>query len=590
MNKKAKSLDLHGIGCSPGIYIGKAYVVKKTNYNLPRYWINNKEITSETERFLSALEKASEEIEKIQEKLCKFEGREQINILDTYHLILQDKRLRENTIKSIKEEHINAEWALYKNAEKIKNHLIQHGMSHLKERANEFSDIQERILCHLLGKNKASFTNLPKNCIVIAHDLSPAETAQLIKYNIGGMIIEVGGTTSHTAIISRALGIPCIVACHQASSTLLSGETIIIDGTHGKVITDPSEMLIEEFTKQQHHDFELKKIFLKETHLSAETKDHHRIHLTANMELIEEIQSIKENGAEGIGLYRSEFLFMNQKKLPTENELFKSYQMILKSIYPYTVTIRTLDIGGDKVLTTYPYEKETNPALGLRAIRFCLKEKAIFKIQLRAMLRASLYGKLKILFPLICELEEIRRAKEILNEVKEELYREDNHFDNNVKIGVMIEVPSSVMIANELAQEVDFFSIGTNDLIQYSLAVDRSNENVDYLYRPLHPAILRMLVQTLDAAKKHHISINVCGEMASDPLYILFLVGMGFQELSMNALSIPRAKRMIRSITQKQAKKLFQTAIKLTTASEINNFAKSQINKLFAKEPYILTL
>ncbi|MCP5468456.1 MAG: phosphoenolpyruvate--protein phosphotransferase [Deltaproteobacteria bacterium] len=584
MKLKKTTHQLKGIGTSPGIYIGAAYLIKKPDLILPRYWINNKEINNEVQRFLEALEKTSEEIEKIQEKLCKFEGRQQINILDTYHLILQDKMLRDNTVQYIKTDHINAEWALHKTTKKIRKSIPETHTPQLQEKTSDFNDIKERIIRQLLGKNEEIYGHLPKHSIVVAHDLSPAETSQLIKFNIKGIITEVGGITSHTAIISRALEIPCVVACQHALTHIKTGNTIIVDGAKGNVIIHPSKQQTENFKQHQNYHLELKKIFLKETHLPAETKDKHRIHLTANMELMEELQSIKENGAEGIGLYRTEFTYINRKDLPNEEELFKNYQHTLKSIYPYSVTIRTLDIGGDKVLKNYPYEKETNPALGLRAIRFCLREKAIFKTQLRAMLRASLYGKLKILFPLICELEEIQRAKKILNEVKDELRREKIEFDDNAKIGIMIEVPSSVMIAEELAQEVDFFSIGTNDLIQYSLAIDRSNENVTYLYRPLHPAILRMLKISLAAAKKYKININVCGEMASDPLYIMFLVGMGFRELSMNALSIPRAKRMIRMMTYSQAKNLLSEAMHLKTAYEIESYAKRHLEKIFGKE------
>jgi phosphotransferase system enzyme I (PtsI) len=317
--------------------------------------------------------------------------------------------------------------------------------------------------------------------------------------------------------------------------------------------------------------------------LPSETKDRFAIRLAANMELSEELISIKEHGAEGVGLYRTEFLFLNKDHPPTEEEHFENYKKVLSSIYPNYTTIRTLDIGGDKIPATRLYGPEANPALGLRAIRFSFKERHQFKNQLRAMLRASLYGKLKILFPLICDVEEIRKAKGILEEVKDDLRKNKIDFDPNVKVGVMIEVPSSVMVADELAREVDYFSIGTNDLIQYTLAIDRANEHVAYLYRPLHPAVLRMLKLTVDAAHREQIEISLCGEMAGDPLYILVLLGFGFNELSMNPLSIPRAKRLIRSVDFSEARALLDKTLLLKTATEMEAFVRKELPQILGE-------
>jgi phosphotransferase system enzyme I (PtsI) len=356
---------------------------------------------------------------------------------------------------------------------------------------------------------------------------------------------------------------------------------VIVDGTQGVVVVRPTQKTQREYEINRQHEDAMQRVLLKDIHLPAETKDRYRIRLAANMELLEEIPSVKEHGAEGIGLYRTEFLYLNRKTLPTEEELFQNFKKVLKSIYPNYATIRTIDVGGDKIPASHFYEGETNPALGLRAIRFSFKEKPLFKTQLRAMLRASVYGKLKILFPMITEMEEVRKIKGILEEVKREMEKDKLDYDPNVKIGIMIEVPSSVLIADDLAREVDFFSIGTNDLIQYTLAIDRGNEHVAYLYRPLHPAVLKMLKLTVDAAHREQIEVSVCGEMAGEPLYILILLGFGLNELSMNALSIPRAKRIIRSVEYAAARAILEKTMLMKTASEMEAAIKKELHQLF---------
>ncbi|MDX1386697.1 MAG: phosphoenolpyruvate--protein phosphotransferase, partial [bacterium] len=388
---------------------------------------------------------------------------------------------------------------------------------------------------------------------------------------------------SHTAIISQALEIPAVVGCHEATEKIKTGEKVIVDGNKGMVLPGPSAKQERDYDTSRKHEHALQKILLKDIHLPSETQDGYTIRLAANMELTEELTSIKEHGAEGIGLYRTEFLYLNRSTPPTEDEHFESYKKVLSAIYPNYTTIRTLDIGGDKIPTRRLYDAENNPALGLRAIRYSLREKHVFKNQLRAMLKASLYGKLKILFPLISDVEEFRQAKAIFHEVQEGLKKEKVDFDPNVKVGAMIEVPSSVMVADELAREADFFSIGTNDLIQYTLAIDRANEHVAYLYRPLHPAVLRMIKQTVDAAHREQIEVSVCGEMAGDPLYLLVLVGLGLNELSMNALSIPRAKRMIRSVDFSGARALFEKTLLKKTSREMEQFVRKELAQLMGE-------
>ncbi len=573
----------HGISASPGIAIGSAYVLEKAEFKSPRYWINHKETNREVARFDRALEQTRQELEKIRDKLCRFEGKEQIHLLDAYTLILQEEMLTQNTQKTIEQEHINAEWALTKNLGKIRESLSAIEEPYFKERIHDFNYIGERILKHLVGRSEDFFKRIPKGSILVAHDLSPTETSLLTKFKVKGIVTEIGGSTSHMVIVSRALEIPTVVGCPGVSEKIQSGDKVILDGSQGVVIAKPSSAQEQEYENTRKHVHALQRILLRDVHLPSETQDRTTVHLAANMELIEELPSIKENGAEGIGLYRTEFLFLNRKTFPTETEQFENYKKILSAVYPHSTTIRTLDVGADKIPLGQNYGNQTNPALGLRAIRLSLKERQGFKIQLRAMLRASPYGKLKILFPLISDLEELRKAKQILKEVQDELKKEKIDFDPHVQVGAMIEVPSAVWIARELAKEVHFFSVGTNDLIQYTLAIDRSNEHVAYLYHPLHPAILRMLKTTVEAAQEAQIPVSLCGEMAGDPLLILVLIGMGLHELSMNALSIPRAKRIIRSVHFADAKGLFEKMLTLGTTQEMEAYVRQEMNRLLGK-------
>ncbi|MBL7685329.1 MAG: phosphoenolpyruvate--protein phosphotransferase [Deltaproteobacteria bacterium] len=575
-----KPFRLKGISVSSGIVRGIAYVIEKENLNIPHYWISSKEVPSEISRFKTALEKTRIELTQIKDRLCKYEGNTQIHILDSYKMILQDELLFKNTLDTIKNQRINAEWSLQKVLDTFKQAFLNVDEEYFRERNNDVDYVGERLLKNLMGKNDDSLQHIPMHSIIIAHDLSPADTSQLMKFKVKGFLTEIGGKTSHTAIIARAMEIPTLVACTKATKKIQTGDSIIIDGNEGYALLHPTTDQIKKYDHAKKQDAQIEKILLKEIHLPTETQDNIKIRLAANMELIEEMESIKTHGAEGVGLYRTEFLFLNRNDIPSEEEHFLTYQKVLKSIYPYYATLRTLDIGADKIPTRHLYEAETNPALGLRAIRFCLKETEIFKTQLRALLRASIFGKLKIMIPMISSVKEVQRVKDLLEEVKKELDQRKIQYDPHVKIGIMIEVPSAIMIAQELAREVDFFSIGTNDLIQYTLAIDRTNENVSYLYNPLHPAILRMLKKVVDAAHQERIEVSLCGEMASDPLYILVLLGLGFSELSMNALSIPRVKRIIRSVFFKDTKALVDQLLTISEEGLIESFVKKEMKKL----------
>jgi len=581
---KAKSRFIRGIVAASGVVQGKAVLLEKTELTISHYWISNKELPLELNRFKNAVEKTKEQLCRIRERLCRYEGIDHIRILDSYNLILKDEMLIKETLASIKSEQINAEWALQKTLQKIKQVFLNIDKEYFRERNSDVDYLGEKILKNLMGKSDEFLQDIPAHAIIVAHNLSPADTAQLMKFKIAGFVTEVGGRTSHTAIIARALQLPAVVGCPKVTQKIKNGDTVVVDGNKGIVLICPSatELKNYEIIKRQEAQFE--KMLLKDIHLPTETPDQFRICLYANMELKEEIQSIKEHGAEGIGLYRTEFLFLNRETIPTEEEQFKNYSQVLKAIYPHSTTIRTLDLGADKVPTHFRYEHEVNPALGVRAVRLCLREKDLFKVQLRALMRASVYGKLKIMFPLISSLEELRACKQLLEEVKTELRRKKIEYDPHIKVGAMVEVPSAVMIAEDLAREVDFLSIGTNDLIQYTLAVDRMNEHVAYLYKPLHPAILKMIKRVVDAALHHKIEVSVCGEMASEPLYILMLLGFGLSGLSMNAVSIPRVKRIIRAVPFKEAKDLLDKALQLSTESEIEALLKREIKHLLPEK------
>jgi phosphotransferase system enzyme I (PtsI) len=418
----------------------------------------------------------------------------------------------------------------------------------------------------------------------VAHDLSPADTIQLNLQRVIGFVTDVGGKTSHTAIVSRSLEIPAVVGLEDITTYVVGGEQIIIDGTEGMVIVDPSPATIKAYQLKQQHYRYLERELLKYAPLTAETQDGYYLTLQANIELIEEIPAVIQYGAAGIGLYRTEFLYLNRKTLPDEEEHFQVYKQLVQQIAPYPVTIRTLDLGGDKFASHIELAEEMNPAMGLRAIRFCLMEQDIFKAQLRGILRASTYGKVKILLPMISGVEELRQVKVILEDVQEELKAKRVAFDPEIPLGVMIEIPSAAITADILACEADFFSIGTNDLIQYSLAIDRVNEHVSYLYEPLHPAILRNIKRVVDVAHEESIEVGICGEMAADPLYTLIFLGLGLDELSMHPLAIPRVKKVVRRSTRTEGEDLLKEVMQFSTAKETEHFIRKKMSERFPED------
>ena len=588
MKKDAPSTSeekvLKGIGVSSGIVIGKVTLLERRRTTFVPRRVKAGQVASEVKRFEEAIEKSKGQLEEVKQRILEKGFRQYSYILDVHLKVMEDRMLRDETIKMIQEQLVNTEWALKATLEKISEAFDAIEDEYLKERKEDIKHVVERILQNLIGREPRKVEDLEEDVIIVAHDLSPADTIQLNLQKVIGFVTDVGGKTSHTAIVSRSLEIPAVVGLEEVTASVAGGETIIIDGTSGIVIVDPSRSTIKTYhLKQQHYRY-LERELLKYSTLYAETQDGHHLTLQANIELIGEIPSVIQYGAEGIGLYRTEYLYLNRKTLPDEEEHFRVYKELVEEIAPYSVTIRTLDLGGDKFSSHFEMAEQVNPAMGLRAIRFCLMEQEIFKAQLRGILRASNYGKVKILLPMISGVEELWEVKAILDAVKEELLGRGVEFDQEIPLGVMIEIPSAAITADILAREVDFFSIGTNDLIQYALAIDRVNKYVSYLYEPLHPAIVRNIKGVVDLAHEVGIDVGICGEMAADPLYTLIFVGLGLDELSMHPLAIPRVKKVLRRSNRTEGENLLKEILQFTTAKETEVFIRNKMAERFPED------
>ncbi|MBN2808059.1 MAG: phosphoenolpyruvate--protein phosphotransferase [Deltaproteobacteria bacterium] len=576
-----------GVGASPGIAIGRAFLLDRGKLKPRGEKISSDQVGAEKERFLAAVASARQELEEIKERTLKERGKEtsgQHNyIFDVHLLMMKDKMLVDDTLTLIKEKKINAEWALSLNSEKIINFFKKMEDAYLRERQSDVAHVSERILRHLTKSDYDSIDKISRGVIIVAHDLSPADTLQLNPQKVSAFVTDLGGRTSHTAIVARSLEIPAVVGTEYATEKINGGDRLVVDGIEGKIIVNPSREQLEAYQekKRQYNLFQAHLLLNRD--LPAETSDGFRVSLAGNIETPEETESIMAHGATNIGLYRTEFLFLNRQTLPTEEEHFLTYQKVTRSLPPdSTTTIRTFDLGADKIAASAAFHEDSiNPALGLRGIRLCLNRPDIFVTQIRGILRASHYGKLKIMLPMISGLKELRQARTIIDASKRELEREGVPFDEKIPVGIMIEVPSAAIISDQLAQEADFFSIGTNDLIQYTLALDRSNEHVSYLYEPLHPAILRLLNQIITNAREAQIPVSVCGEMAGEPLYTLVLLGLGLDKLSMNAISIPHIKQIIRQSTFVEARLMLEEALQMNTAFEVEGYIAREMNRRF---------
>lgn len=575
--EKNRERIFRGVGASPGIVIGEAWVADRGRVAVVETEISHEEVPAEIERFKNALEKAKEELASLKASIAATQGEEHLYVIDTHLLLLQDSMLSRETVQNIESHLINAEAALKRTQQKFKDFFAGIEDEYLRERASDVETVTERVLRNMVGHKQTPLYNAEGKVIIVAHDLAPTDILQIDKSKVIGFVTDLGGKTSHAAILARSLEIPAVVGLERITAEVADGMPLIIDGQGGTLVVHPEQETFRDYLqRKQVYDYaELE--FLKLRDLPAETPDGHRIRLKGNVEFVEEVPSVLSHGGEGVGLYRTEMLFFNRDQLPDEDEQYVAYVALVKAMAPLPVTIRTLDVGGDKFAPGLNLTDEMNPALGLRAVRLSLREKDMFKVQLRAILRASAHGKVRIFFPMVSGVAEIRQVKDILEEAKAGLRADGIPFDEKIEIGIMIEIPSAVIIADLLAREVDFFSVGTNDLIQYSLAIDRTNEHLSYLYEPLHPAILRSLKMVVDAAHAAGIDACMCGEMAGDPAYLPVLLGLGFDELSMTAISIPRVKKILRRCPKVEAERIASHALTFSTTTEVESFLQGEI-------------
>lgn len=564
-----KEAVLHGINGSPGICIGEAYLVDREGVNVvEKYFIQADKLSEEVKRFKAAVKDAQDELAGIISGIPE-ELRQHVDILETHMALYKDKMLYGKTIETIENKMVNAEWALKKVVSDVTFMFQTISDPYLKGRATDIIHVSDRVLRNLVGAGKVDIAEIDKRVILVAHDLSPADTSQIQLERVKGFVTDLGGKTSHTGIIARTLGIPSVLGLNNITDLVKNGDIIIIDGKAGIVIINPEEETIIQYT-ERHQQYEAHRVaIIRTSRLPAETADGFHLRVMGNIELPEEAASVIDHGGDGIGLYRTEFLYLSRNRFPNEEELFEQYKEVVEFIAPKPVTIRTLDINGDKAISFSSDSDEANPALGLRAIRFCLKRPDVFKTQLRAILRASAFGNVRIMFPMISGYEEVCETKEFLAKTADELAKEGIPFKHDMKIGIMIEVPSAVIMADILAEEVDFFSIGTNDLVQYSLAIDRGNRKVAHLYHPLHPAVIRLIKQVVDVGKDKGIKVFMCGEMASDPYNMPILLGLGMDELSMSPQSIPAVKEIIAQLKIADSEYFIKKVLKQPSVTNI---------------------
>ncbi|MCA1960916.1 MAG: phosphoenolpyruvate--protein phosphotransferase [Desulfomonile sp.] len=582
---------LKGIGVSGGVAIGQAVVIERLTLEMyPQRIIAPDEIPSEIARFESAVHEAAKQLAQVKKLIhAGHPLEEHAYILDTHMLLLEDKMFFNGTKSAIASERQNAEWALSEIIGRITSAFDTIEDEYLRERARDIRFVGERVLGILMGRSETGkIHQLPPNSVIVSHDLSPADTAQIQWGNVLAFAIDMGGQTSHTAIMARSLKVAAVTGLENISSKVQTGDTIIVDGSTGVVVINPDPDTIFRFRQRQEVYRNYHQSLMAFGQLPAVTIDGAcSVSILANVELMDEIEIARQHGAEGIGLFRTEYLYLGRRELPSEEEQFESYRRALEANAPNPVTIRTLDVGADKMLTNLSIGHQTNPAMGLRAIRLCLEQRDIFKTQLRAILRASVYGRCLLLIPMISSLTELQATREILAEVKDDLTRSGIEFDPKMPLGILVEVPSAVAIADLLAREADFFSIGTNDLIQYSLAIDRVNEHVNYLYDTLHPALLRLIHQVVEVGTAAGIRVSMCGEMAGDPVNIPILLGLGLTELSMNALSIPMVKKLIRSMSMEECRELTARAFDMTAAHEIRGMLEDWLRDRFPQDYFV---
>ena len=560
-------LKLKGIAASQGISFAKAYVFVEPDLTVKEVKIED--VAAEIKRFEDAIEASKKELTIIKENALASLGADKAAVFEAHLLILDDPEFMGTVKTDIESKVINAEYAFKETSDMFISMFEAMDNEYMKERAADIRDVSKRILAHLLGVDLPNPSLIDEEVIVIAEDLTPSDTAQLNKKYVKGFATNIGGRTSHSAIMARSLEIPAVVGTSSITEDVKNGDILILDGLDGVVLVNPDEATTAEY-KEKHAKFEAQKAeWAKLVTEKSVTKDGHEVILAANIGTPADLEGVKNNGGEAVGLYRTEFLYMGRDQLPTEDEQFEVYKAVLEGMGDKPVVVRTLDIGGDKELPYLDLPKEMNPFLGFRAIRLCLEEKDLFRTQLRALLRASVYGKLCVMFPMIATVQEFRAAKALFLEEKEKLVAEGVAVSNDIELGIMVEIPSTAVIADIFAKEVDFFSIGTNDLIQYTMAADRMSEKVSYLYQPYNPAILRLVKNVIEASHKEGKWTGMCGEMAGDSLAIPLLLGMGLDEFSMSATSILQARSQIKNLTLDEMKELVEKAVMCATTEEV---------------------
>jgi phosphotransferase system enzyme I (PtsI) len=565
-----QEIRFEGVGVSPGMACGKIHVVRDDLDDVLRYRIAPSQVPDEIGRFETALIQTRMQILEMQQRIAESIGAKDAAIFDAHLLVVEDRTLIDEVLRKLETDLCNVEWVFQEVATRYAETLNKIDDPYLRERALDIQDVTKRVIRNLQGKAPKTFLALSEQHILVAHNLTPSDTASINRANVLGVATDLGSRTSHAAILARSLNIPAVVGLHDITTKLETDQHVLVDGSDGLLIVDPAPETIAHYAEIESRRAKVTARLKELRTTRSTTRDGRHIVLSANIELPEDVGAVAANGAEGIGLYRTEFLYLNRSTLPTEQEQFETYRKVAERVRPDPLIIRTFDLGGDKLAPgTVDIADELNPFLGWRAIRLCLENVDIFKTQLRAILRASAAGNIKIMFPMISGLDELRRAKAVLAECREELLRSGVPLAEKIDVGAMIEIPSAAICADVLAPEVDFFSIGTNDLIQYALAVDRVNEKLAHLYEPTHPAVLRLLKMIAEAAHANNIWVGVCGEMAGDVALVPLLLGLGMDELSAGATLVPRIKRAVQSLTIPECRELVAETLKLNTASEI---------------------
>jgi phosphoenolpyruvate-protein phosphotransferase (PTS system enzyme I) len=564
-----QELKFQGVGVAPGIARGNVFVHHPDDEEPPKRRLDPSEIPAEVTRFESALIATRAQILEMQQRIAEAIGAKDASIFDAHLLVVEDRTLIDEVLRTLERDKYNVEFVFAEVANRYARTLSEIDDPYLRERAFDIHDVTRRVIRNLLGRSSKTLANLESPQVIIAHNITPSDTATLNRQMVLGFATDIGSRTSHTAIMARSLNIPAVVGLKDISERLKTGDHVLLDGTNGLLVLNPTDETLWEYGEIEVQRGRVEEVLTGLRETASTTKDGRHFILSANIELPEDVALVQEAGAEGIGLYRTEFFFLNKTELPSEDEQYEAYRTVAQAISPQSVIIRTLDLGGDKFLSHSHLPAEINPFLGCRAIRFCLERPDIFKAQLRAILRASAIGNVRMMFPMISGLAELRQANELLETCRTELRSEGKDFDADLEVGIMIEVPSAVLISDSLAKEVDFFSIGTNDLIQYTIAVDRVNERIAYLYEPTHPAIIRLIELTVNAAHENHIWVGVCGEMAGEITLTPLLVGLGIDEFSASAGLVPRVKKAVQTLDSKECVQLVEDVRGMTSATDI---------------------